>query len=680
MWRAHAEACRTGRANLRDRFVQRHRLLALGTVALALGSASIPAADAVEPYKPGEAGSTSQPGPDSLGVEVPGSSSTSRCEPITTTSPSPHPVELADVPRTGPKVTVGYVMTHEHPTEGMAFGGNYAYAGSVGNYVNGIPERGYSESCGGCGTAGACDHAEFKGSFGQYLTARDVGDHPSQRGPYADSFTHLRYSTEWIEDAFRPAAPYADNRMRIIVAFAVESEAMCEQLYYVNVGKGGAGGDGYPCSRGDSIASLERQITNLKRWAAAHDEWMEIAYTAAQARDIVNRDKLAVVLGIEAEYAWGAEDRTFDPVERLARYYRDGVRTFYLAHKLNSRLAGADIYRSPDLKSGGAIIRATQAISGCFYYDDSVGSFPLIGPNAQGSPHNYCNNNCGDGQIKGANITDACNGRISEISEWNMVSYVLQGAGDFNGFAIYPKPPGFPDKTGGLHMDEQVERNNLSLSNEGSRVVLEAMRRGMIINLDHVSSKARKAIYDHSQDYYNYPVNALHNNPNEMLIDPEPNEYDFDRTERAWIKSSGGIFGVRLGPIDAQRYDRSGVTANCGKTATENAKVLACLIDEGSRVGYSLDFATITEGTYSRTKAGCSDLGMDHLDAFDGNKVTQGLGHIGNMRAWHEELETIGMKPRYVNELRNDTAEYFLRMWEKSEFVANMPATVMSVL
>ena len=34
---------------------------------------------------------------------------------------------------------LGYVMTHEHPTAGMAFGGNYGYAGASANYQNGIP-------------------------------------------------------------------------------------------------------------------------------------------------------------------------------------------------------------------------------------------------------------------------------------------------------------------------------------------------------------------------------------------------------------------------------------------------------------------------------------------------------------------------------------------------------------
>ena len=53
-----------------------------------------------------------------------------------------------------PPITGGYVLTHEHPTYGMAFGGNYAFAGKAGNYRNGVMEEGYTAECGGCGSSG----------------------------------------------------------------------------------------------------------------------------------------------------------------------------------------------------------------------------------------------------------------------------------------------------------------------------------------------------------------------------------------------------------------------------------------------------------------------------------------------------------------------------------------------
>lgn len=584
------------------------------------------------------------------------------------------------VPSKVPPRITGYVLTHEHPTYGMAFGGNYGFAGAQGNYRNGIMENGYTAECGGCKALSGCDHGEVKGNIiaATGSLGSDMGDHKSHKGPLHDSNSHLRYSTQWIKDAHKPTeAEFKDSRMRIMVAFAVENESMCEQLYYANKGKGGAGGDGYPCSKGDSLESLERQLDALKAWAAANSSWAEIAYSSADARRIIGADKLAVILGIESEYSFGAEDRTFDPVDRLKRYYDKGVRTFYLAHKMNSRLAGADIYYPKDTDPGRAM-RALQAIAGCFYYDDNVGPFPLT--NDQG--FNFCDNKCGDNFFKGnklGGLSDKCASKFSEISEVNMADYLLlRGETTFNGFKIYPLPPGFKGSAGS-RMDGTIQRNNLSLSHDGERVVREAMTKGMIVNIDHVSSDTRKEIYTiATQSFGGYPLNALHNNPNALLKGnrgaletPEAHEYDFDDSELRYIKDTGGFFGIRVGPFDAKKYDESGVTADCPKTATETAKFIAYLVRFGLNVGYALDYATVTQGVQSRTMRECgANLGTDYLHKY-GAEIAEGLSHIGMMKAWHKELETVGLKPEYLDKAKNDGAEAFVAMWERSEAKAS---------
>jgi len=569
------------------------------------------------------------------------------------------------------KIRGGYVLTHEHPTNGMAFGGNYSFQGKAGNYKNGVMEKGYTAKCGGCKPGKKCDHGEAKGNFIAALggLGSDMGDHKSHMGPVHNSNSHARYSTEWIEAA---AKDPDDTRLKIMVAFAVESEAMCEQLYYANKGNGGPGGNGYACSHGDTVKSMERQIAALKKWVKANSAWMEVAYTAADARRIVKANKLAIVLGVESDYAFGAEDRRFDPVGRLNRYHDLGVRTFYLAHKITSRLAGADIYRGKG-EVAGKVMRATQALAGCLYVDDSVAHFPL----RSNTGHLFCNNTCGDGGFKGGKPTDRCVKRFGEMSEVNYAGYSLGGGGSwFNGFKAYPKPPGFSGSAGS-HDDHGVERNNLGLSHDGERVVREAMRHGMIVNIDHVSSRARKDIAKISKSFGTYPMNALHNNPNEMLVanktkklkTPGPNEYDFEDAELKLVKDSGGFFGVRVGPLDAANYPASGVTTNCPKTATETAKILAYLLDKGLNVGYSLDYATVTEGVHSRTLENCGRSlggGKDHLHKY-GTHIAEGLTHVGMMKTWHKELEAVGLKTGYLNKLRNDGPEAFIRMWERSE-------------
>ncbi|MBL4617823.1 MAG: membrane dipeptidase [Robiginitomaculum sp.] len=589
----------------------------------------------------------------------------------------------------------GYVMTHEHPMVAMSFGGNYAFTGANNNFANGIMTNGYTASCGGCQIGQLCDHGEVKGNIIAALGALggDMGDHSSRMGPRHDSFSHVRYSTEWIKEAYSPPQNrFRDARMRIMVAFASDNEPMCETLYYQNLGGGGTGGNGYACTPGDSIRSLERQIQKTKDWAAANSDWMQIAYSAADARRIVNMNKLAIIIGVESDYTFGAENKTFDPVNRLNRLYNKGVRTFYMAHKVNSRLVGADVF-APKSTSLGKAVRANQAIAGCFYYDDNVGVFPLSRVLSKAERlttsayrHYYCDNDdrCGENNIRGFGFTNQCNAKLSEISEVNMLNYVVnKGNEEFNGFKIYPSPPGFSGSggtTGGSNSDRyNIERNNLGLSIDGERVVRAAMRKGMMINIDHISSKARTEMRRISAEFKGYPLNAFHNRPNAMLIGrssltqaakstPYPNEYDFDDNELNYIKNTGGFFGAILGPMDAKEdMVDSGVDSNCPRTATENAKMLAYLLDKGLSVGYALDFATVTKGFSSRTFEGCGlSEGSDGMQKF-GRHETNGLQHIGMMKKFHKELETVGLKPKYLRKLKNDGAEQFLQMWERSE-------------
>ena len=588
--------------------------------------------------------------------------------------PSSVPDEVAELPPPpldfliAEPITNGYVLTHEHPTYAMAFGGNWAWAGSLANFEHGMPKEPYGV-CGGC-FANLCDHAEQKGVLLGESFGVDSGDHSSSQGPFPDSFTHLRYSTRWIKDAAEPNGEHP--RLQLMVAYAVESEPLCHLLRSYNVGGGGPLGDGFPCSNGDSFNSLERQIQTIKDWADSVS-WAQVAYSSIEARDIIEEGKLAIVIGVEADYAFGAEGRTFDPVNRLAVYYDLGVRTVYLAHKVNSRLAGADVFRSAD-SADGRVIRAQQALQGCFHYDDSgLGAFPL-----QHNGHFFCDNDsrCGVDHIRGSGLAQNCNKNISEVSLPNLNTYLNRADGSFNGFHVYPQTAGFGHRHGITEDATGFQRNELGLSVDGRRVVEHAMELGMILTLDHVSTRARSQMRKMTRDYhgFDYPLNAFHNYPNEMLIKnlaekyPGPSEYDFFEHERAWIKQSRGVFGLRLGPVDSTRYLPSGVTMDCPGSITESAKMIAALLDEELPVGFSLDFAAGTKALWSRWWQGCiANQTDDYLVQDHRGRVTKGIGHIGNMREFSRELAQAGMKASYLDRLYNTGTESFVRMWGRSE-------------
>ncbi len=51
----------------------------------------------------------------------------------------------------------------------------------------------------------------------------------------------------------------------------------------------------------DDEASAELQIEEIKKMAARHHDWMEVAYSSADLRRIVIAGKLAIVMGIEID-------------------------------------------------------------------------------------------------------------------------------------------------------------------------------------------------------------------------------------------------------------------------------------------------------------------------------------------------------------------------------------------
>ncbi|MDJ0789423.1 MAG: membrane dipeptidase [Myxococcota bacterium] len=575
----------------------------------------------------------------------------------------------------------GYVNTHEHPTVGMAFGGNYGWAGetasgpAVSNYVDGIPESVVPthEVCTGCLEATCGDHAEQKGIFLGDAIGVDMGLHPPHAGVKNGAVSHLPYSTTWVRWAY-------EDGMKIMVAYAVESEALCNLIgpYNDSPWMGGPGAN-YACSVGDSKASLMRQIDAIKAWAA-RTAWIEVAYSASDARAITRRGNLAVIIGIEADYAFGSERFSFNARQRVQEYYDAGVRTAILAHKVNSRLAGADVFRPVETKVGKTF-RALQGVSGCLHYDDSTnwryGQYELISGNGN---HDFCSNSCGDFHIQGRWPANGCNGSIEEIQETTLNTWINDGDTHFNGFAAYPTPPGFETAgaSSGTYVDWRgIERNNLGLSIVGKRVINKMMDLGMILTIDHISSEARLNIRDHvaQSEHAYYPLNAFHNAPNSQLVPDEDDpditpydEYNFTNAELNMVRDSGGFFGVRLGPMDSKGYGASGVSRDCPGTSTETAKILAWLLDREMSVGYSLDLGAGVKGIFSREERRCGeDLGTDWLAGSSVPWDHDGMGHFGKMAAFHRELEAIGLKEEYLSQLENDGVEQFIQMWSRSE-------------
>ncbi|MGB1275800.1 MAG: membrane dipeptidase, partial [Nannocystaceae bacterium] len=155
----------------------------------------------------------------------------------------------------------------------------------------------------------------------------DTGEHANRSNGWPElsgwpTWDTIAHQQSW-EGHLRQAY---DGGLRIEVVSAVTFDWLCKAIPDDNVKRP-------ECNEMDDVlVQLERANT----FAAAND-WAEIALSAADARRIVEEDKLALVLSVEASHIMNEGD--WRP--QLDELYNLGVRTLQPVHQLDNRFGGA---------------------------------------------------------------------------------------------------------------------------------------------------------------------------------------------------------------------------------------------------------------------------------------------------------------------------------------------------
>jgi hypothetical protein len=91
--------------------------------------------------------------------------------------------------------------------------------------------------------------------------------------------------------------------------------------------------------------SMEAQLAGMKRLADLNSRWMQIAYSAGQAREIIRDNKLAVILGVEYDQLGELQLGTPEDEAHLEANYLWGLgaRTVISIHAVNNSLGGPAI-------------------------------------------------------------------------------------------------------------------------------------------------------------------------------------------------------------------------------------------------------------------------------------------------------------------------------------------------
>ncbi|MFJ9588402.1 galactose-binding domain-containing protein [Streptomyces acidicola] len=224
----------------------------------------------------------------------------------------------------------GFVDAHNHIMANEAFGGRlicgkpYSEAG-IADALKDCPEH-YPD-----GSLAIFDYIT-KGGDGRH---DPVGWPTFKDWPAYDSMTHQQNYYAWIERAWR-------GGQRVLVNDLVTNGVICSVYFFKDRG----------CDEMTSIRLQARLTYDMqdyidKQYGGTGKGWFRIVTDSAQAREVIEQGKLAVVLGVETSEPFGCKqildipqcDR--DDIDAgLDELYDLGVRSMFLCHKFDNALCG----------------------------------------------------------------------------------------------------------------------------------------------------------------------------------------------------------------------------------------------------------------------------------------------------------------------------------------------------
>lgn len=234
----------------------------------------------------------------------------------------------------------GFADLHLHITAELRAGGRVINGKSFARY-------GITRALGGdAAVHGPDGRADLIGNLlrtGTPDATHDTFGWPSFSGwPVHDTYTHHQTYYVWLERMWRAG-------LRLAVAETVEDEPLC-RLAPTRL---------HSCDEMEAVALQVARLRELERYVDAQSGgpgrgWFRLVYDSREGRRVMERGKLAVVIGMETSSPLcsklGAEAPSCTPADvtrGVAELHRLGVRSMFLAHWIDNAFAG------PALQPGG---------------------------------------------------------------------------------------------------------------------------------------------------------------------------------------------------------------------------------------------------------------------------------------------------------------------------------------
>ncbi|GAA3383921.1 hypothetical protein GCM10017750_56130 [Streptomyces racemochromogenes] len=224
----------------------------------------------------------------------------------------------------------GFVDAHDHLMSNEGFGGRL---------ICGKPfsEAGVADALKDCpehypdGTLAVFDFIT-KGGDGKH----DPNGWPTFKDwPAHDSLTHQQNYYAWVERAWR-------GGQRVLVNDLVTNGVICSVYFFKD-----RGCDEMTAIRLEAQKTYDMQAFVDKMYGGPGKGWFRIVIDSDQAREVIKQGKLAVVMGVETSEPFGckqildvAQCGKADVDRGLDELYKLGVRSMFLCHKFDNALCG----------------------------------------------------------------------------------------------------------------------------------------------------------------------------------------------------------------------------------------------------------------------------------------------------------------------------------------------------
>ncbi|MBP7529374.1 MAG: hypothetical protein KA801_15715 [Syntrophorhabdaceae bacterium] len=416
-----------------------------------------------------------------------------------------------------------------------------------------------------------------------------------QGWPKFDDLIHIKTHQDWIRRAY-------DGGLRLMVALVVHNELL-------------AGIAQFPVSPQSDRDTIEPQVQMLKEFVVHNKDWCGLARTPAEARALLEQNRMAFVLGLETDSVNGWINRNEfrdDP----SQANRDAIRGAiypYFEYLRNLGIVQINLVHLSDNAFGGMALYEMMSL---FNTLQRTGEFPAgeDGYYEQPVPGQPKTPRPEDEQIsKPISIPSELRGLLDKVAQ--LVGIPL------------PQALTNPDFPGG-------NRNVRGMTIAGEVALRVAMQLGMVIDIDHMSERCTHRAYEiatKSLDDHKYPLIVAHNGARNISPRPLSNSSDWSdgselrRNPEVWpsegaksdkqidyIKETGGIFGNGTSVIDSRGYGPSHVKNDCPGTVKSFAQGYQYVTDKlNMPVALGTDLNVLLAGLGPRfgPRAACGLIG-----------------------------------------------------------------------